>query len=69
MTTVTENLDRARKIRDERKELRARYVAALEELETNLESLLISGSTTDGARVRVSLGKIKALRAELGAKR
>lgn len=67
--TVAENMANARRIRDEKRELRARYVAALEELETNLEALLASGSTTDGARVRISLGKIKAIRAEMGGKR
>ena len=69
MTTVTENLDRARKIRDERKAKMGEYVAALEELETNLELLLLSGSGADGAKVRVSLGKIKGLRAQIGGRK
>jgi len=63
MTTVTENLDRARKIRDERKELRARYVAALETV-----SDYISGGM---ARIDIleANDAARALRAELGGKR
>lgn len=63
MTTVTENLDRARKIRDQRKAKLAEYIAALE---------VVSDYLVTGRNMRdvcFANDAARALRAELGGKR
>ena len=64
MTTVTENLDRARKIRDERKAKLVEYIAVMERV-----SDLLDGFAVIPRAIREANNEARALRKQIGGRK
>jgi len=64
MTTVTENLDRARKIRDERKAKLVEYIAVMERV-----SDLLDGFAAIPRAIREANNEARALRKQIGGRK
>ncbi len=64
MTTVTENLDRARKIRDERKAKLVEYIAVMERV-----SDLLDGIAAIPRAIREANNEARALRKQIGGRK
>jgi uncharacterized coiled-coil DUF342 family protein len=64
MTTVTENLDRARKIRDERKAKLVEYIAVMDRV-----SDLLDGFAAIPRAIREANNEARALRKQIGGRK